>query len=666
MSRADLLALTPETLVSLANRGLVKRAEKDLAAGAGPELSVADDTTVTGRFPDGTVTSLPPGRGLDGAECGCAAPGICRHRICLVLAYRRSAEGGERREFVDWSPGEFDDGSLETALGRPALNAARRTLDRGYTARLHRPTPADPTPRAELPTCTVRFPVPHEPGYALTDAADDLRGEVVALAVWAFRAADAEKADAERADMGGPNAEGPDPEVSVGGRAAPSGRGEQALRSALALADDLLLDGVPQAGPVFAGSLGRARDALASAALPWPAGAVAELAGQLAAYAVRGARYDPERVARLLTELHARQRAADLDPVGVLGTKEAPETPLRRVRLVALGCRIGGTERDRTAEVCFAHPEAGVALVLRRSWDVPEDRSPTGHDLAARRVLGSPLRALAAANVVSEHTARAADRSVTISRGRVSSTSVTPVGTAWLDLPAPLSLKDTAAHLKTLAGRPPRLIRPRVEAESVHVVEIASVGPAGYDPAAQRLEAVAHDAAGNEVLVRAEHDPLCPARLDALAEALGGSGDEPLWISGMLTRDHGRTVLEPLAVLTPGGVVVPDLAPGDGDTALTTAARRTTDPLTHAMESALRALAEAAHHGLRHLSPTARTRLADHATALRRTGLHTAAGLLDELADRLGRDSVDAAVPAWADARIHLMTSLELHLEGGA
>ncbi|MCC9742562.1 hypothetical protein [Streptomyces sp. MNU89] len=42
----------------------------------------------------------------------------------------------------------------------------------------------------ELPTCTVRFPVPGEIGYALTDAAEAVRGEMVALAVWAFRAAD--------------------------------------------------------------------------------------------------------------------------------------------------------------------------------------------------------------------------------------------------------------------------------------------------------------------------------------------------------------------------------------------------------------------------------------------------------------------------------------------
>ncbi|MGF0170460.1 hypothetical protein ACQF36_07975 [Streptomyces sp. Marseille-Q5077] len=195
--RTDLLALTPRTLASLANRGLIKRAEKDLAAGSGPEVTVADDGTVRGRFPDGTDTTLPPGLGLDAADCGCAATGVCRHRIGLVLAYQRTAGSAPeddspaaKAEFVDWTPAEFDDDALTAALGRAALSAAQRVKDRGYVARLHRPTAAAPEPRVELPTCTVRFPVPHELGYALTDASAALRGEVVALAVWAFRAAD--------------------------------------------------------------------------------------------------------------------------------------------------------------------------------------------------------------------------------------------------------------------------------------------------------------------------------------------------------------------------------------------------------------------------------------------------------------------------------------------
>ncbi|MGW6738022.1 hypothetical protein [Streptomyces sp. NPDC055013] len=688
--RTDLLALTPRTLASLANRGLVKRAEKDLVAGSGPEVTVADDGTVRGRYPDGTDTALPPGLGLDAADCGCAATGVCRHRIGLVLAYQRTVGSAPeddspaaKAEFVDWTPAEFDDDALAAALGRAALSAAQRVKDRGYLARLHHPTAADPEPRVELPTCTVRFPVPHELGYALTDASAALRGEVVALAVWAFRAAagtDGTKTAEATATAqfatgpAAPAAKAPETtatpntphptEVSVGGRTPTTTAHltDGPLRTALALADDLLLDGVQQAGPVFAGSLARAQESLTAASLHWPAGAVAELREQIDAYATRGTLYEAERFALLLAELHARHRAAGHDPVGVLGTKEAPETPLRRVRLVALGCRIGGTARDRTAETYFAHAEAGIALVLRKRWDLAEDQSPAGHELAARRLLGSPLRTLAAANVVSEHTSRAADRTVSISRGRIAATSVTPLGSAWRELPGSLLLRDTAAHLRAAGERPPRLIRPRVEAESVRVVEASAVESVGYDPAAQRLEAVVRDPAGNEILVRAAYNPLCPGGLDALAAALGD--EEVHGVSGMLNRAHGRIVLDPLAVLTSQGVIIPDLAPGEGDATLAVARARPTDPITTALESALTALAQAAHHGLRRLTTPARARLTDSAAALRRAGLHTAARLVRDLGTTLHRDGATAAVPAWVDAQIQLTVSLELHAEG--
>ncbi|MGW1794779.1 hypothetical protein ACWCQN_01950 [Streptomyces sp. NPDC001984] len=651
MTRADLLSLTPETLASLANRGLVKRAEKDLAAGSGPELTTTAEGAVRGSFPDGTQTVLPPGLGLDAVDCTCGATGVCRHRIGLVLAYQRATEAGTESAgaaYEDWSPGEFDDEALAKAVGLPALTAARRVRDRGYTARVHPPTAEDPVPRVELPTCTVRFPVPHELGYALTDASAALRGEMVALAVWAFRAAD----------------EGETTEVSVGGRATPRAQGaDDALRTALSLADELLLDGVQQAGPVFAGSLDRARQELTAASCHWPAGAVADLAEQLDAYAARATRYEPERFASLLAELHARHRAADRDPVGVLGTGEAPQTPLRRVRLVALGCRITGTTRDRTAETYFAHADAGIALVLRKRWALTGEQAPTGHELSTRRLLGSPLHALATANVVSEHTARAADRTVSISRGRIAATSVTPVGSAWTELPASLLLHDTAAHLRrTLADRPPRLIRPRVEADALRVVAIGTIDSFGYDPAAQLLEAALRDSAGNDILLRAEYNPLSPGGLDALAKAL--SEDRITHISGLLTRTHGRTTLDPMALLTPTGVVVPDLSPGTGDTPLTTTPAHRTDSITTALRSALTTLADAAHQGLRHLTTSTRTRLTDAAARLHRTGLRTAARLLRDLDQTLTGQGATSAVPFWVNAQINLVTSLELHEEG--
>ena len=684
--RADLLALTPDTLAALANRGLVKRAAKELESGAGPEVDRAADGTVSGRHPDGTLTELPPGLGLDAARCSCGAAGVCRHRIGLVLAYQREAAAAYRREaaahpeagptrsgaapapdgppFTAWSPAEFDDAALTAALGRTAVAGARRSLDRGYSAVLHRATPEQPAPRAELPTCTVRFPVPHELGYALTDAAAPLRGEVVALAVWAFRAAEAADGPAhDPAD--GPAGAGATTTVTVGGRTAPAAAGdaEAALDAALALADRLLLEGVAQAGPVFTGVLDRAREALTAAACHWPAAALAELSGQLSDYAARDAGYRAERYALLLTELHARRRAGAVDPVAVLGTREAGETPLRRVRLVALGCRIGGSGRRRTADVFLAHPVAGIALVLHRRWDLAEADPGTGHELGARRVLGSPLRALAAANVVSEHTSRSAGRAVSIGRGRIAATSVTPVGTAWAELPDSLLVRDLAEHLRPWADRPPQLVRPRVEAEAVRVLAVEAVEHVGYDPAAQQLEALVRDPSGHRALVRADYNPHCPGGLDALAAALGGDGVR--FVSGSLRREGGGVVLDPLAVLGDDGLVVPDLAPGDGAADLTAAPQRAVDEVTGALEAALAALAGAAHRGLRHLGGADHERIAGCADRLHRAGLHTAAGLVRDCTGPRRRAGTDAAGAAWVEAQLHLLVALELHQEQG-
>ena len=82
--RDDLLALTPDALAALANRGLVKRATKDLDTDAGPTVET-DGGTVRGRFADGVEVELPVGVPLAAAACSCGAPGLCRHRIAVVL-----------------------------------------------------------------------------------------------------------------------------------------------------------------------------------------------------------------------------------------------------------------------------------------------------------------------------------------------------------------------------------------------------------------------------------------------------------------------------------------------------------------------------------------------------------------------------------------------------
>ncbi|WP_141584651.1 hypothetical protein [Actinomadura sp. WMMA1423] len=650
MTRADLLALTPDALAALANRGLVKRAAKDLDAGNGPEITVSPDGGIEGAFPDGTTASLPAGAGLEAAHCSCAATGTCRHRICLVLAYQRGAAEPDApaapEPSPDWSPGAFDDDALAGVLGRRALTAARRVLRAGYSAKIRRPTAQDPVAQVELPTCTVRFLVPGELGYIHTDAAAAVRGEVTVLAVWAFRAAD------ER------GLTGEEVRVDVGGPAGAGGTGGDGLDAALDLADQVLLDGAAHTGPVLATALERTAGDLAAAGLHWPAAALGDLAGQLSAHHDRRADHDPARVAELLAEIHARHRAAAHGSRSqVLGTEEAADTPLRRVRLAALGCRVGGTPGTRTADVYLAHTGTGIVLVLKRRWDVPDGGRLTGADLAGRRVLGSPLRSLAAANVVSESASRSAGRVVRVAAGRIAKTTVTPLGDTWESLPARLRVRDLAAAVRELEALPPRLVRPRVEAELVRAVEIAEVRDIGYHPGAQRLEAVVADAAGTTAVVSADYSPHRPAALDALAEALEA---EPRFVSGAVRRDRGGLVIDPFAVMTARGTVVPDLAPGEGTAALGAPPAAAPDPLAAALDEALAACAEAAHRGLLRLPPGVRDRLARAGGTLARAGLVTSARALTDLTAALAADDPRRMARAWATAHIRLVTAAEL------
>ncbi|KNE80496.1 hypothetical protein ADZ36_21685 [Streptomyces fradiae] len=817
-TRADLLALTADTLAALTNRGLVKRASKDIDAGRAPVLTVGEDGRVRADYAGAAVAELPPGAGLDNGSCGCGATGVCRHLIGLVLAYQRTAsahgttgtpaapaapaastttaaptapvppggvapsasgsaatvrprpghtDGGTAMPApapratgpasapdgatptptlptpptppnppADWSPGAFDDETLTAAVGARAVTAARRTARRGYTARIHRavPDPSEPVapgttvgrgpssgpagPWVELPTCTVRFPVPGEIGYALTDAAEAVRGEMVALAVWAFRAADEagtgdgpvevhppsrsggttpagapESTPADTSAAASPYRPGdasPGAPVSLTADAptAPAPTTPPSLATALALADDLLLDGAAHAGPVLAAALRRTAKSLTAASLHWPAAVTAELSDQLTAYAARDAAHDPLRHAALLAELHARHRAAGRAP-GVLGEREAAETPLRRVRLTALGCRLSGTPEHPVTQTFFAHAEAGVVVVLHKTWQ-PSDRRPWG----SRRVLGTTLASLAAGSVVSETARRTASRALTLTRGRLAVTTVTPLGpTAWSQLPSTLLVRDLAVHAAEWDDRPPRLVRPRVEAETVRVVEVSEVTGIGYDPAAQRLEATVLDAAGNTALLSAPHEPMAPAALDALAAALA---DGPRYVAGALHRDGGGLRITPYAVAGPdhrggtggsggisgpghaggtgsgggtgtgsagaGGITVPHLSAGEPANLPLLPGSPPPDPVADALGSALAALADAAHHGLRHLTGPVRTALARSADDLTRTGLAVCATAVRRLLDSL--PGLEDAPARWTDAQIRLLTTAELHRRG--
>lgn len=165
--RPDLLALTDDSLISLANRGIFKRAVKENTAEP-PALTESTDGTVEVTFADGTNTTLPPRTTLEAAQCTCGATSVCRHRVMAVLAYRETAvsraapEAGATAEIIDAgasssgssavrpddtadsTPGSL--GTGDSALGSPGTSASTPETSGTSPSVLGRPSTSASTP----------------------------------------------------------------------------------------------------------------------------------------------------------------------------------------------------------------------------------------------------------------------------------------------------------------------------------------------------------------------------------------------------------------------------------------------------------------------------------------------------------------------------------------
>lgn len=638
--RPDLLALNDDSLAALANRGIVKRATREVAAGSGPVVTDATDGTVTGEFADGTIVTVPSGVTLAAATCTCGSATVCRHRVMVVVAYRDHATAVETEA---WSPSEFADDDLAAHVGARAFSAAKRAMRSGFPARIRRPSAADPAPTVELPSVTVRFLVPHELSYARVDAVAGSRQDAIALAVWSFRAADAADPSADVLD------------ISVGtAKTEPNGSG---MEVTLPLLADLIANGVVHSGHGLGPAIAQVRRELDRKNLRWPVDTLDEVVDQIEAYGSRSARYHPEQVAACVAELVARHRCiagggASLRPT-VLGTEEAAHTPLGLLRLTGLGAKLAGDDATRTVEIYLGHAEAGVVLTLARRIDVPEDAEPpTAAELGARKAGGARLSALAGGNVVTESAVRSANRAVRLGESRIARTSVVPSSGAWDDLPAGILTGDLDAEAARLAGLAPYVVRPRILAESVRAVVIDAVETIAYEAGRQRVVATVRAPVGRAT-VALTHTSAAIGAVDALARALDGTLGRVRYIAGQLRRHGGDIIIEPTAVVVGDQVVVPGFA-----AAQSVPMPASSGEDTHALSESIAVVAEVVHRGSRHLPPGWNGRADRSAQQLRRLGYEKAATAVSDLAGatRAGSNSL---LDIWADTQLRLLVTAE-------
>jgi hypothetical protein len=642
MPRSDLLGLSPEGLAALANVGLVKRAEREVAAGKGPSLLELDDGTVVGTFPDGIVTRLEKGRRLADCPCSCAATGVCRHRVAVVLAYRAAHAGSDGKSETVSAPSAeaeqapasttaaLDDDALSASLGPRLFEAATKTRARGVVVSVEGEV-------VHLPNCSVRFTVGSALEYARCDCASEGACEHLALATWARVQATSGTFEL------------------AGGNHRPTFTVDADLDRAFGELIAAVVEGGATQPPSvlaerFATLRARARPAT------WLLSALDDLERILEAYAARSARYSERTLGRAVAEIAGRLRASRRDdsPLPsrwVLGVGEADETLLERLRLVSLGARLAADGNTRSAQIYLADPDAGTVLVLEHTWKF-EKESPVGRQAAAnendgpelgKRSVGAglTLSALAHGQVVTRSAKRLANLGVVIGT-RKGTTSLLPGSVDPTTLPEPLFVRRYGPLRERLERRPPRFLRPRLLAESLVALGVHRVGSLGYSPATQTTHAVVEDEAGVAAHLVLAHRAVAPNALDALAAGISAG---PRAIVGHVEPTPSGLFVEPIAIATESGLVVLDLAPATAAPRVANIAQRTASPVDEAIDAAEGHLAEAAHRGLRRLPPDFSDRLRRDAGRCERVGLLG-------FAERLAAFATARDPATWVDAAI--------------
>jgi len=636
-SRTDLLKLTPEALAQLANVGLVKRAQRELAAGYVPTLELLPDGTLIALFPDQVRSEFGPGAGLKQARCSCGAA-LCRHRIAAVLSYAESKPQAP--------PDEIDARADFSGLDEPLVRShtaaslwplVDRELRKGIRIEVERTRSSDGRSEvftARLPQATARYYAGADLAFARCDCVAQQRCEHIALGAMALAKAGT-LTEARIAIELGDHAE----RVAL-----PAGFSPTPF---LQLVESLLQEGLAHGAaqsPVVADTLSRALRTSSDLGCTWLTLCLQAIEQWLEQYQQRSARFSYADGLNLVRELSLRlavaEGDAELPARALLGLGEAMETPLDRLSLMSLGIRIHADGRERRATLAVVDSDTQTLLCLHKQWQrSADDPSSELAKLDQQRVAGTlRLSRLALGSLVTTTARRRANLELKLGQSFAGKASISAHNGDWKALRAPLLIEDQAAWLRQQAHALPRELLPRTALPGFHVLRVASVLTVGFDPARQCLHALLTDPSGAPWWLRRDYSAATPGALDAIAGVLREteSSGSLMHVAGPVRRASEGLVIEPWA-LSLGRLVVPDLAAPDGSVSavpLADAPGAVDDPLAAWLAAVDDSLCELLRDGLRRSGST-RRRLSALARRARELGLGTAESLLADLSTQL-------------------------------
>ena len=525
MLRPDLIALSPDDLAALANRGLVKRAQKEIeSATFTAQWTESPDGTIAATWSDQITCTLPGGKTLKDAKCTCGALELCRHVLRTVLAWQQRqvpvATGGETMAApaAAWDPGSISDALIEAQVIKAVRDRATTLWSQGVLAELLRSS--KPSARFHFPGHTVRFPVPDDLRYARCSCADEAPCVHAVLAVRAFRLLAADQSSGIVSE--GPVVKAVPPEP---------------LQAAAHCVRDLLSDGFASLSPAWRDRVRRVSVECDEATLAWPAQILEELATDFDLYTARDGAFNPAQSARRAGELLLRLDAiqAGCAPVPqpfIRGLKSDRDTELGAARFIGLGAMAAEAQGSTSISVFLQDCDNGYALAMTRAFtEDPESATPKKlfHQLArATAVKEASLAVLASGQLITQGGKRTAAGRLVIGRARA---VVNPQNFAWEQLKAPVLVEDLAELSARLRLLPPASFRARRAAADFHVCPIEAVEHAAFDPKSNAIVAHLADSVGEHAFMSHPWTERGQTGAEALLTALTSS-TKPLFVAG--------------------------------------------------------------------------------------------------------------------------------------
>ena len=545
--RAVLAAFDDDALAALANRGLVRRARKDLES-APPAILGDEGGRLRLEVGDATVSIDPtPSR----STCNCPAGGICRHILGGLIFLRDSGAGAGGGEATSPAPTQpappftstpspspaeemraVSDEALAKWAGKALVGRAARALILGLLVDF-----------AETGAVVARFPTRNVtcrwmPGGGLAGMVCSCHApeacEHKVAAVLAFQVAGGIRTldDVQPAV----------PEASAG---APRTRAE-VLDSVTDVARKLVVLGTTRLSRATAERLRTLSVSAHGVDLPRLERMLHSLAEEVELGLARSAQADAARMLAAAARVEALSHALRIHPTHVLiGEHRTAYELVGDIEVVGMGARRWRARSGYEGLTVYFWDRSASRWA---TWTEARPLSIGGVDPASRYHAEGPWSGLVSPSLAS----RNASRLTGAYRNRFGRISGRPSTRAFpLDPSDAQTIPARIDRWATLADRARLLFgggfRDRAEQDEIVLLGPSSWGPAEFEPIRQELVRALLDADGRPLPMVLRHTPETLEAIDVL-EAHDPVSSSTHSVLGILHLDSGRLTVEPIAL----------------------------------------------------------------------------------------------------------------------